>query len=74
MKLPSKITSYNESILYKMNMLIAIIVKEDISITSLYNKVKADFSEINEFIDALDCLYVLKKIELNEQGVLHYAA
>ena len=37
----------------------------------LYKKMKNKVGSLNEFMEILDCLYVLNKIEL-EEGVLRY--
>lgn len=37
----------------------------------LYDAVKNKISSVNEYIDALDILYVLNKIELKEDGMVY---
>lgn len=39
--------------------------------SELYKKTRGKMSGIQEFLEILDCLYALNKIEL-EGGVLHY--
>ena len=72
MKFPNKIYSYSESILSKFVPIIEILKKSDESVTSLYQKSKKHFSNIEEYIDTLDCLYILNKIVILEKEVLHY--
>jgi hypothetical protein len=73
MLLPSKIIPFKESILSKFPVLLREIKKGDISVMDLYKKVKAEINSIADYLDALDCLFALKKIELNEQmEILHY--
>ena len=75
MKLPSKITSYNESVLSKMVPILQELEKRDMSLLSLYIKVKNLFGNIEEYIDTLDCLFLIGKIEYaKEREVLHYVA
>lgn len=75
MKFPSKIISYNESILSKLPPILNVLSIADSTILSLYNQVNVFFSGFEEYIDALDCLYAINKIEyIEDKGVLHYVA
>ena len=72
MKFPSKVTSYKESIIAKFPVVLTILEKEDMTPSKLYTKVKkSKIKDIREFMEVLDCLYALNKIELQEE-VLHY--
>lgn len=71
MKLPSKFISYKNSCLSKFPVILKPLEDCDYSVKELYNKTKASFESRGEFIDTLDCLFVLGKIELLE-GVVHY--
>jgi hypothetical protein len=73
MLLPNKVTSYKESILAKFPVLLKEIEIEDISVPELFKKVKPKIGGIAEYLEVLDCLFALKKIELAEKTeVLHY--
>lgn len=73
MRLPNKITSYSESVLSKFCAILNIISKSDISIYELYNLITDNFDSVIEYIDVLDCLFALNKIEFNENtGEIHY--
>ncbi|MBQ6996416.1 MAG: hypothetical protein IJN64_18315 [Lachnospiraceae bacterium] len=73
MRLPNKVTSYQESVLSKLIVLLDVLCTKDISIIGLYSDTKQCFSDISEFIDTVDVLFALNKIEYNENlGVLHY--
>ncbi len=75
MKLPSKVTSYSESVLYKLPIILSALVQKDMSPYSLYQEVQTEFVCVSEFIDTLDCLFALQKLKLNsENGVIHYVA
>ena len=67
MKLPNKIVSYKESMLYKLPIILGVLNKNRISISELYMKISMEFDNINEFIDALDCLFALVKIQYDEE-------
>lgn len=73
MKLPNKVTSYSESILSRLPPILEQLEDGDQSPYSLYQDVRDVFVDISEYIDALDCLFALKKIELNDvEGVIHF--
>lgn len=70
MKFPSKVTSYNNSIISKFPIVLNEIKTQDYSVSGLYNKLYKKI-KIRDFIDVLDCLYVLGEVTLNK-GVIHY--
>lgn len=73
MKLPNKVTSYQESILSKLPVLLDEVIIKDLSLMELYCSTKKYFSDTVEFIEAIDCLFALKKLEYDEDlGVLRY--
>ena len=74
MKLPNKVTSYQESVLSKLTILLDVLSVNDVSILELFFETRLHFTDTSEFIDALDCLFALNKLEYNEEmAVLHYA-
>lgn len=73
MKFPSKVTPYQNSILVKFPMVLHLLQEQDMKPDDLYKKMKSKVSDIGEFLEVLDCLYALGKIELSrEGGILHY--
>ena len=70
MKFPNKITPYGKSILPKLIAILKFIEEKDYTVTPLY-EVLSNKMTINEYIDALDCLYALGKITMNKE-ILHY--
>ena len=68
MKLPSKTTPYNGSVLALLPGILSILKKQDMRVADL----QKEFSNVpfGDFISALDCLYALRTIELDEQGGL----
>ena len=70
MKFPNKVTSFNQSVLSKLVPIIQILQEKDYTVYTLYNSLKVKMT-VNEYIDALDCLYALVVVTLNK-GVLHY--
>lgn len=73
MSFPNKFTTFDKSILAKVSALIIEDV-DSISLSELIEVRLDKFEDISEFMLAIDILYVLGKIELNEeQGIIKYA-
>lgn len=73
MKFPNKVTPYKESILAKFPVVLTALKNEDMNPVRLFAKVKSKVTDVGEFIEILDCLYAMGKIELLDEGeVLHY--
>lgn len=62
---PNKHIKFEESILYKMLYILEQRKSGVININELYKKLKRKFSNIDEFIYAIDVLYVLEMIEID---------
>lgn len=72
MSFPSKFTNFDRSILAKISILILDDV-EAISFSELLNSRLDRFEDISEFMLALDVLFILGKVELDEdKGVIKY--
>lgn len=72
MKLPSKVTPYKESTIAKFPIVLELLEKKDMTPQELYAKVrKSKIKDISEFVEVLDCLYSMNKIDIDEE-VLHY--
>lgn len=73
MRLQNKVTSYQESILSKLVVLLDVLCNGDVSLIELYSGTQQHFSDISEFIDAIDVLFALNKLEYDQElEVLHY--
>ena len=70
MRFPSKVTPYKDSTLARLPIVLKYLKNKDYTVISLFNEVK-DKMNIKEYIDALDCLFALKKIILKEE-IIHY--
>ena len=74
MILPNKFSNLDNSILAKIHLLILDDVFE-ISVSELMQKRMKKFNDIGEFIEALNVLYALGKIELDsEKKVIRYVS
>ena len=71
MRFPSKVTTYKESTISNLPVLLSYLEKSDMTPGELYKKVKNKVTDVREYIEILDCLYTLNKIELREE-MLHY--
>lgn len=73
MKMPNKVTPYKESSIAKFPVVLALLEKKDMTPSELLSKVKKNkIQNIDEFVEIIDCLYAMNKIEINGE-VLHYA-
>lgn len=72
MKMPNKVTPYKESSISKFPVVLALLEKEDMTPSELFSKVKKNkIHNIDEFVEIIDCLYAMHKIEIDGE-VLHY--
>ena len=72
MRFPNKVISYNESVISKFPLILELLQKRDYAVTELFDKIKMRV-EIEDYMDALDSLYALGRIEINMQTRrLHY--
>lgn len=75
MRLPSKVTSYNESILPVVLLLVKTLQHGDKTVLSLFNENKSVIYDISDYFSALEILFALNKIQLiDQQGRLHYVS
>ena len=72
-QLPNKLYSYNYSVLSKFPILLKSLQKGDVQVLSLFMSNQDKFESINDFIETLDALYALRKIDYDdEKGVIHF--
>lgn len=75
MRLPSKITSYSESVISKFPPILLVLGNSDIGIVALYEATMKYFNNVEEFLDTLDCLFALRKIRYDaDREVICYVA
>lgn len=73
MKLPSKVTPFKESIIAKFTPVLNKLKSGPLSPSELYKSVKTKVNGISEFMEILECLFILEKIKLDEhEEVIHY--
>ena len=66
MRYPNKITSFKESILFKMILLLEILNEGTYTVDELYKKSRRNFDSTADFIETLDALYALDKIKVEK--------
>ena len=67
MILPNKLISFQDCILAKTVYILEKISDSDFSVIGFYEQVETHFEDLNEYMLALDVLYVLGKIKYNEE-------
>ena len=67
MILPNKLIRFQDCILAKTVYILAKISDSDFAVIGLYEQVETHFEDLNEYMLALDVLYVLGKIKYNEE-------
>jgi len=72
MRFPSKVTTYNDSIMAKFPLVFKELSNEDLTPDNLYSKIKNKVNGISEFMEIIVSLYALNEIELVNEEVLHY--
>lgn len=71
MIVPNKFTPLDASILGKLSHLFIEEINE-ISLRELLDMRLRKFTDVGEFVLALDVLFILGKIEMNEKGIITY--
>lgn len=72
MKFPSKVTSFNDSIIAKFPLVLNELEKCEQGPHDLYNKIKRKLTGLTEFVEIMVCLFALNKIELIEGDIFRY--
>lgn len=74
MRLPSKIIPYSKSVISLFPEILKTLQDGDITPRDLIGPYMSDKEELGDALDALDCLYALRQIELIDGGrLIHYA-
>ena len=74
MKLPNKIISYKESVLSRFPLVLSVLSENPVGVYDLFELTKDSFTDIEEYMDTIECLYALKNVTFDDEcGVLYYA-
>lgn len=72
MKFPNKVTSYRESSLINIPIVIEALTNNNLTPYLLYDKVKKNFETIEDYMDTLDCLFALNTIAYDvDRGIVY---
>ena len=72
MRMPSKVTDYRDSTLANFPKVMKELDKQSFTPQALFKKTRRYFNNVGEFVETLDCLYLLDKIFIDEEtGVIH---
>lgn len=66
MLLPNKMISYSDSVISKFSVVLTELQKKSQNIHELYKKHKKEFESIQNYIEVLNCLFALNKIQIDE--------
>ena len=73
MRLPSKVTSYNVSVISEFSIILESLSYSSKSPRQLYEELKQKFEDVNEYIEALDVLFSLGRVKYDDTlGELYY--
>lgn len=73
MRLPNKLYSYEESTLSKFPIVLRALRDSDSGVTELYERIKKSVPDVSEYMEILDSLYALGKIDIDDkEAVLGY--
>lgn len=70
MLFPSKVISYNESILPKLPLVLRYLEQGPQKIRAVYNYMKSSITDVSDLFEILDCLYALGMIDINGDNLL----
>ena len=70
MLFPSKVISYNESILPKLPLVLYYLENGPKKIGDVYRYTKGKVTDLSDLFEVLDCLYALGMIDLNGDSLL----
>ena len=72
MRLPSKTTPYERSVMSYFPSIAAVLADKDTAPTELYEAIDVSGKNIGDYLDALDCLFAIGRLALTEGGLLRY--
>ncbi len=68
MQLPNKLYSYEESTLALLPRVLNEMRNGPVSVGKLYLSMKQSLKDPTDFLSAMDCLYALRAIDMNDDG------
>jgi hypothetical protein len=63
MIVPNKAISYEKSLLSKLPRILKLLTTQGVPASNLFQESRKDFDNVNQFLLAMDTLYILNKID-----------
>ena len=70
MIVPNIAISYEESLLSKLPCILELLTIQGVSVSDLFQKLRKDFDNVNQFLLAMDTLYILNKIDYVDGDIM----
>lgn len=71
MQLPNKLYSYKTSTLALIPVVLNELKDSPLPIAMLFSKVKSTLNDATDFLSVMDCLYALRAVDIDDEGVVH---
>ena len=71
MQLPNKLYSYRDSTLALIPKILKRLQKQPIELNDLYREMKPELVDATDFMPAMDCLYALRAVDINDEGEVY---
>lgn len=66
MLLPNKTIPYSDSVIARFSLVLDKLASGEKNINNIYKSNKKKYGNIQNFVDILDCLFAIEKIEIDE--------
>lgn len=67
MLFPNKLITYRESVISKFPYVLQMLQEGPMPASELYKSLSGSITGVSEFMDVLDCLFALNRIEFDEE-------
>ena len=71
MQLPNKLYSYNDSTFFLLPKAMKELSDGALHVTELYRRLRPYLADATDFLSAMDCLYAIRAVDLNDEGELY---
>lgn len=71
MQLPNKLYSYKNSTLALLPKVLRRIQNHPVLVTELYSEMQSELIDTTDFMSAMDCLYALRAVDINDEGEVY---
>lgn len=74
MRFPSKVTRIQDSIVYKMALIMERIENANdsvLTVNQIYADLQDQFNSIVDYVEALDCLFILDRIDITKEDIVY---